>query len=183
MARAVGITSIVVTDDTDADAARLAGFIDIAIGRSAAAGTAANAASAYGLAPGSRPVMSVEGEVVAVKHVAEGEGVSYGYTYRTREPTSLALVGLGYSDGIPRLASNRAEALLSGCRRPVVGRIAMDQLVLDCGSDDPVAGDIVTLFGDPARGEPSASEWAAWTERSALELTAGLGVRILREAR
>jgi len=171
-----------VSDEHDAAMARVAGFTDVSVGRAPAVDPS-TAAAIYGVSPGSRPVLSVHGEVIAVKHVGAGAGVSYGYTHRTAAATSLTLVGLGYSDGIPRLASNRAEALVAGRRRPVIGRIAMDQLVLDSGSAEPSVGDEVVLFGDPARGEPSASEWAAWTERDALALTAGLGARIVREAR
>ena len=121
--------------------------------------------------------------MIAVKHVAAGAGVSYGYTHRTATPTTLALIGLGYADGVPRLASNRAQVLLAGGRRPLVGRIAMDQLVVDCGDSAPEVGATAVLFGDPARGEPSAAEWGVWTERDPLALLAGLGHRITREAR
>jgi alanine racemase len=68
-------------------------------------------------------------------------------------------------------------------RYPLVGRIAMDQLVIDLGDAEVPAGAEVVVFGDPARGEPSASAWAVHTERSPLALTAALGHRIRREAR
>jgi alanine racemase len=73
--------------------------------------------------------------------------------------------------------------LLAGRRRPLVGRIAMDQLVLDCGDDEPELGADVVMFGDAQRGEPTASEWGVWTERDPLALTAGLGERIRRAPR
>lgn len=182
VARDCGLTAILVSDEHDAIAARRAGFVDITVGR-APVDEVGDAGAVYGTTPGSRPVLALVGEVVAVKHVAAGAGVSYGYTHRTSRATTLALVGLGYSDGVPRLASNRAFVLAAGTRRPLVGRIAMDQLVLECGDTPPRPGDRVVLFGDPDRGEPTASEWAAWTERDALALTAGLGDRIVREAR
>jgi alanine racemase len=169
-----------VSDDRDADVARTVGFTDVRVGRrpDLAADT-----SAYGVSGRGRAVLSLMGEVIAVKQVAAGAGVSYGYTYRTAEATTLALIGLGYADGVPRLASNRAQVLLAGAKRPLVGRIAMDQLVVDCGGAEPEIGDAAVLFGDPERGEPSASEWGAWTERAPLALTAGLGRRIVREPR
>ena len=181
IAHDLGSRAIVVTDQRDADIAHRAGFTEIHVGRSwdePVAGTAA-----YGVEPGFRPVLSLVGEIVAVKHVAAGAGVSYGYTHRTTAPTTLALIGLGYADGVPRLASNRAQVLLAGERRPLVGRIAMDQLVVDCGDSAPEVGEAAVLFGDPARGEPSAAEWGVWTERDPLALLAGLGDRITREAR
>lgn len=182
VAREAGMVGIVVSDDHDADAARRAGFAEILVGR--ASGEPVMAADAiYGTAPGARSVLSLVGEVVAVKRVPADAGVSYGYTHRTTAPTVLALVGLGYADGVPRLASNRAEALLAGRRRGVVGRIAMDQLVLDCGEDEPEVGADAVIFGDAQRGEPTASEWGVWTERDPLALTAGLGERIRREPR
>lgn len=180
IARELGMTQIVVSDARDAQTARSFGFSDVVVGRTA---DVSPAGAIYGTVRGSRPVLSLVGEVVAVKHVAAGAGVSYGYTHRTAHATTLALVGLGYADGVPRLASNRAEAMLEGARRPLVGRIAMDQLVLDCGMTEPELGQLVVLFGDAERGEPTAAEWADWTERDALALTAGLGLRILREVR
>lgn len=138
-------------------------------------------AQAYGLDGTRTPVMTLSGEVIAVKHVGADAGVSYGYTYRTAEPTTLALVALGYADGVPRLASNRASVGVAGGVYPLVGRVAMDQFVVDCGSALPEVGDVAVVFGDVAHGHPAAVDWAAHTERSPLELTAGLGSRISRE--
>ncbi len=138
--------------------------------------------AAYGVDPdsGTRPVMSVVGEVVSVKHAAVGSGVSYGYSYRTTEDTTLSLVGLGYADGIPRLASNRASAWLGGGKHPVVGRVAMDQFVVQSGEASVEVGDEAFAFGDPAVGHPPVWEWAEQTGRTALELTAGIGPRVRR---
>jgi len=176
----------VVSDDADAAAAREAGFGgELVVGRLPADRPAVDALRAYGFADGTRPVLRLSGEVVAVKRVGADVGVSYGYTYRTTAPTTLALIGLGYADGIPRLASNRASVLIAGARRPIVGRIAMDQFVVDCGDGStglaPELGDEAVLFGDPDAGSPTAAEWAAATERTAPELTAGLGPRIRRD--
>jgi alanine racemase len=140
-------------------------------------------AAAYGLAPGTRPVLTLIGEVVAVKRVGADAGVSYGYSYRTTAPTTLALIALGYADGVPRLASSRATVQVGSGLHPLVGRVAMDQFVVDCGDDVPELGSDAVLFGDPHRGAPSALDWATATERTPLDLTAGLGQRIAREAR
>jgi alanine racemase len=138
--------------------------------------------AAYGIDPdlAVRPVMTLVGEVVAVKSAPVGSGVSYGYSYRTIGNTVLSLVALGYADGVPRLASNRASVWLGDGIHPVVGRIAMDQFVVESGDALVEVGDEVTLFGDPTIGHPSAEQWAAQTGRSALELTAGIGQRVRR---
>jgi alanine racemase len=173
-----GVVSILVSDERDADvAARF--FSDVPVSRlhHPDASTAA-----YGFDGSGTPVMTLTGEVLALKDVEAGAGVSYGYTYRTATASTLALVGLGYADGVPRLASNRARVLVGGRLLPLVGRVAMDQFVVDCGDTAPELGGEVVLFGDPAMGAPSVQEWATETERSPLALTAGLGRRIWRTA-
>ncbi len=121
----------------------------------------------YGLTPipgrdfGLRPAMSVRGRVLLTKRVARGQGVSYGHTYRTESETTLALVPLGYADGVPRAASNAASVRLAGSNRRIAGRVSMDQIVLDCGDDPVRAGDVAVLFGPGDDGEPTADDWAA----------------------
>lgn len=139
-------------------------------------------AAAYGIEPdsGMRPVMTVVGEVVSVKTAPVGSGVSYGYSYRTRRDTTLSLVGLGYADGIPRLASNRAFVWVGGGLHPLVGRVAMDQFVVETAAAPAVVGDEAVVFGDPALGHPAARLLAEQTGRTGLELTAGIGPRVRR---
>jgi alanine racemase len=182
VARDAGVASIVVSDQIDAEIARQY-FAEVLVGR-LSRDTIAIGAAAYGLDQdaAARPVMTLVGEVVAVKHVGADAGVSYGYSYRTSAPTTLALVALGYADGVPRLASNRATVHVGSGTHPLVGRVAMDQFVVDCGDDIPDLGSDAVLFGDPATGVPSAHEWATATEREPLDLTAGLGSRVSREA-
>lgn len=180
-ALSAGVRELVVSDERDAGVAISAGFTPGAVRVGREASDASDAA--YGLSGSGRPVFSLVGEVVALKRVERDAGVSYGYTYRTSSPTTLALVALGYADGVPRLASNRARVLVGETTHPLVGRIAMDQFVLDIGDTAVELGADAVLFGDPERGEPSALDWAAWTERTPLALTAGLAARITREAR
>ena len=107
-----------------------------------------------------RPAMTARARVALTKRVPAGQGVSYGHTYVTRSETTLALIPLGYADGVPRHASNAAPVRLGGKTRTIAGRVCMDQIVLDCG-DDPVApGDVATLFGPGDDGEPTATDWA-----------------------
>ena len=123
--------------------------------------------------------MTLETRVVAVRRVPENTGVSYGYLHRTAHETTLALIPLGYGDGINRDASMNGPVLLNGETYPVAGRIAMDQFLLNVG-DDPVAvGDHVVLFGDPAQGQPSVHDWAAAAHSIAYEIVTRLiGTRL-----
>jgi len=135
----------------------------------------------YGTGFGGEPVMTVSGEVLAVKQVPPGSAVSYGYTYRVEAAGRLALVGLGYADGLPRAASNRAHAAVRGSRVLVVGRIAMDQVMLDLGPADAQRGDDVVVWG--GGDAPRVGDWAAVSGFEPLALTAGLGARFTREWR
>lgn len=145
--------------------------------------------AAYGLPPdpqidtaalGLRPAMTFAAPVVAVRRIAAGEGVSYGFTYRAERPTTVALVPLGYAEGVPRAASGRAEVAIGGVRYPVAGRIAMDQLVVDVGDDVIAVGEDAVLWGDPATGAPSAQEWADWASTIGYEIVTRVGGRALR---
>ena len=147
--------------------------------------------AAYGLPPdrrvdttalGLRPAMTLAAPVVAVKRIAAGEGVSYGFTFVAARATTLALVPLGYADGVPRAASGRAEAAIGGARYPVAGRIAMDQLVLDLGEAEVAVGEEAVLWGDPATGAPSAEEWAEWAGTIGYEIVTRVGGRAERVA-
>lgn len=177
VARDTGIGRVIVSSEQDAVAARRAGFTSEAIQHT---GSSLNTLADFGVGDGRRAVMSLVGEVIAVKRVGAAAGVSYGYTYRTGAPTTLALIALGYADGVPRLASSAAPVLVGSRIHRVAGRIAMDQFVVDCGDDPPELGSDAVLFGDPSRGEPSLSDWAQLTQRSELDLTAGVGVRVER---
>lgn len=147
--------------------------------------------SVYGLSPvpelgspadfGLRPAMSLRSTVALVKRVPTGSGVSYLHHYTTTRETTLALVPLGYGDGVPRAASDKAEVLLGGARRRIAGVVAMDQFVLDVG-DDPVAvGDEVLLLGPGDQGEPTAQDWATATGTIDYEIVTRIGARVPRE--
>ena len=129
---------------------------------------------------GLRAAMTLRARVAAVRRVEPGTGVSYGHAWRATRPTTLALVPLGYADGVPRQASDRAEVLLAGARRRVVGRIAMDQFVVDAGDADVAVGDEVVLFGDPATGAPSADDWARAADTIGYEIVTRIGPRVRR---
>jgi alanine racemase len=143
----------------------------------------------YGLSPfgdrssadlGLQPAMTLRAAVAAVRRVPAGHGVSYGYDYRTPRETTLALVPLGYADGVPRNASGAGPVGIGGRRFTVAGRIAMDQFVVDVG-DHPVAvGDEAVLFGDPTLGVPAADEWADAASTINYEIVTRIGPRVPR---
>ncbi len=119
--------------------------------------------------------MTVRARVLITKRVPAGQGVSYGHTYVTKAETTLALVPLGYADGVPRAASNLAPVRLAGANRPIAGRVSMDQIVLDCG-DDPVApGDVAILFGPGDDGGPTADDWANAVDTINYEIVTRMG--------
>jgi alanine racemase len=131
-------------------------------------------------AMGLRPVMELGATVVAVRRVPAGTGISYGFVDRTARDTTLALVPVGYADGVPRAASGRAEVAIHGVRYPQVGRIAMDQFLVDVG-DAPVAvGDRAVLWGDPAHGAPRAADWARAAGTIGYEIVTRVGPRVTR---
>ena len=123
----------------------------------------------YGLSPvpqrggmGLIPAMTVKCPVVLVKSIRAGEGVSYGHTWIADRDTNLALLPIGYADGIPRALGGRLEVLINGRRRRGVGRVCMDQFVVDLGpgAPDVAEGDEAILFGPGDSGEPTAQDWA-----------------------
>ena len=123
----------------------------------------------YGLSPvpelgdmGLIPAMTVKCAVALVKSIRAGEGVSYGHTWIADRDTSLALLPIGYADGVFRTLGGRLDVLINGRRRPGVGRICMDQFLVDLGPGqvDVAEGDEAILFGPGTRGEPTAQDWA-----------------------
>jgi alanine racemase len=123
----------------------------------------------YGLSPipergdmGLRPAMTLKCTVVLVKSVKTGEGVSYGHTWVADRDTTLALLPIGYADGVFRTLSGRIDVLINGRLRRSVGRICMDQFVVDLGPGHPdvAEGDEAILFGPGTDGEPTAQDWA-----------------------
>jgi len=128
-----------------------------------------------------RPVMRLRSQLVNVKQIQAGAGVSYGWTWTADAPTTVGLVPLGYGDGIPRHASNRAWVGCSGGRVPVRGRICMDQFVIELGAGRVAEpGEEVILFGPGDRGEPTAGEWADWCDTIGYEIVTRIGSRVPR---
>ena len=127
-----------------------------------------------------RPAMTLTAPVVGVRSVRAGTTVGYGATWTASRRTHLALLPLGYADGLPRATAGRAEVLLRGRRRPVVGRISMDQVVVDVGDEAPGLGEVAVVFGPGDAGEPTVREWADWADTIEHEIVTGIGARVAR---
>lgn len=143
----------------------------------------------YGLRPSAeveppvplRPVMSLKSRVARLRTLPAGSSISYGRTYITTRPTAVALVPAGYGDGYHRLLSNRGAVLIGGRRAPIVGRVCMDQFVVDVSD---LAGvqqdDEVVLFGRQGEAEITAEEVAGWAETINYEVTTSILPRVTR---
>ncbi|MEJ7832097.1 MAG: alanine racemase [Nocardioides sp.] len=144
--------------------------------------------AAYGLDPapghtpdlGLVPAMTVRAGLAMVKAVAAGDSTSYGHTWTADHPTTVGLVPIGYADGVPRQAGNAAEVAVGGKRRPVRGRVCMDQFLVDLAGDEAAAGDEVVLFGDGADGAPTAQDWAEACGTISYEIVTRIGGRMAR---
>lgn len=140
----------------------------------------------YGLPPGPHadmtgftPAMTLRSTVALTKRVPAASGVSYGHAYHTAQDTRLALVPIGYADGLPRAAGNVAPVWIAGRRRTISGRVCMDQFVVDVGAD-VAAGDEVVVFGPGDRGEPTAEDWATALGTIGYEVVTRIGARVPR---
>ncbi len=111
---------------------------------------------------GLRPAMTLKCTVALVRSIRAGDGVSYAHTWIAERDTTVALLPVGYADGVFRTLSGRIDVLINGRRRRSVGRICMDQFVVDLGPDatDVAEGDDAILFGPGTQGEPTAQDWA-----------------------
>jgi alanine racemase len=146
----------------------------------------------YGLSPdvtnmgdskslGLKPAMKLFAKLQLVKSVKAGQSVGYGGTAITKSDTKLGVVTLGYADGVPRNANNSAGIYVAGKRAPIIGRVSMDQFVVDLGLDSLAKiGDEVIVFGDGSQGEYTIDEWAKACATINYEIVTRIGVRVPR---
>ena len=144
----------------------------------------------YGISPGPalaphcaplRPVMSLRARVAHVQRVDAGESISYGWRHTFDRATTVATVPIGYADGVPRrLSACGGAVLVGGRRRPIVGVVTMDQLMVDCGDDVVDVGDEVVLIGRQGDEVVTADEWAERLGTIAYEIVCGIGGRVPR---
>ncbi|WP_414585202.1 alanine racemase [Scytonema sp. PCC 10023] len=130
-----------------------------------------------------RPVLQVKARVTQVKTIAPGTGVSYGHQFIAKRELRLAVVGIGYADGVPRNLSNKMQVLIRGQRVPQIGTITMDQLMLDVSAlPDVREGEVVTLLGTEEKEQISAEDWANQLNTISWEILCGFKHRLPRVA-
>lgn len=128
------------------------------------------------------PAMTMTAEIALVKRISAGQGVSYNHTWVAPHDTTIAVIACGYADGIPRALSNGPTVAIGGRPFSIVGRICMDQFVVDVGSDGSgvAEGDRAVLFGTGASGEPTAGDWARAAGTIDYEILTGVRGRTAR---
>ena len=147
----------------------------------------------YGISPGSgvdalahdvRPALALHARVAHVQRLAPGEHVSYGWRHTVAQPTTIATVPIGYADGVPRrLWATGGEVLIGGKRRPIVGVVTMDQLMVAVGDDEVAVGAPVVLIGEQGGERITAAEWAERLGTIGYEIVCGISRRITRHTR
>ena len=129
----------------------------------------------YGISPGFHPVLSFKARVAYVKEAAAGRTISYGQTFIAPQTMTIATIAAGYADGFARHLSNGAQVLIHGRRCPVVGRVTMDQIMVDVsGVENVGCGDEVVFIGRQLDAEITASEVASWAGTIAWEVLCGI---------
>jgi alanine racemase len=143
----------------------------------------------YGLSPaaevdalefGLRPALRLVTEVAYTKRVEAGTPVSYGHRWRAPEDGVVATLPIGYADGVPRALTNRAQVLVRGRRRPMVGTVTMDQILIWCGDEEPAVGEEVVLIGTQDDESVRVEEWATATDTITYEIVTQLTARLPR---
>ena len=144
----------------------------------------------YGIAPGPgvadlcrelEPALSLKARVSHVQRVAAGEGISYGHHSVLSQAANVATLPVGYADGVPRrLSAQGGEVLLHGRRRPIVGVVTMDQLMVDCGDDGVGEGDEAVLIGRQGDDVITAGDWAEALGTIPYEIVCAMSARLPR---
>ena len=145
----------------------------------------------YGLYPSSelrtkidlKPVMSVKSKIIFVKTIRKGQGISYGHTFKAKQETTIAVLPIGYSNGYLRSLSNQAFVLIHGVRCPLVGRVTMDQVIIDVSAlalsgQLPQMGEEAVLIGHQRDQNISCDELALWADTISYEIVCALGSRL-----
>jgi alanine racemase len=128
-----------------------------------------------------KPAMKLKAKLNIVKEVKAGSSVGYGGTAVLKSDTKLGVVALGYADGIPRSTNNLAGVFVNKKRAPIIGRVSMDQFVVDLGiTSTAKTGDEVIVFGDGSNGEYTVDEWAKAANTINYEIITRIGPRVPR---
>jgi alanine racemase len=128
-----------------------------------------------------QPSLQVKARITQVKSLAAGSGVSYGHRYVADADRTIAVIGIGYADGVPRNLSTKIDVLLRGKRVPQLGSITMDQIILDVTDMPGVQeGEVVTLLGQDGSDSISADDWADILGTISWEILCGFKLRLPR---
>ena len=128
-----------------------------------------------------KPVLAVKARITHLKTIAPGTGVSYSHKFVAQQSMQIAIVGIGYADGVPRILSNQMQVVVNGQRVNQIGAITMDQLMLDVSNLQSVrAGDVVTLLGQAGSHTFSADHWADMANTISWEILCGFKHRLPR---
>ncbi len=128
-----------------------------------------------------KPVMELSSHIVSIKRMPKDSSISYGAEFKTKKETSIAIIPCGYGDGIPRILGNKGSVSIRGTRYPIVGRLCMDHLMVDIGSDPIPRYTPVTIFG-PDQGAPTALDIARLCNTIPYEITCGISTTVPRIA-
>ncbi len=132
-----------------------------------------------------KPVMSVKARIIFVQTISKGQGISYGHTFKAKEDLTVAILPIGYSNGYLRSLSNKAFVLIGGLRCPVIGRVTMDQIIVDVTAVTlsgriPKIGDEAIIIGSQKGARITADEVAGWADTISYEIICALGSRLPR---
>lgn len=139
----------------------------------------------YGLHPqGKRsnlhPAMSFKCRIAAARRVPAGSAISYGASYITKKETTIAILPVGYADGVSRRLSNQGEVLIDGNRFPIIGKVCMDHCMVDVGDFPIEIGQEVTLIGRQGNQEITVEDWADWLGTINYEVPCMISERVPR---
>lgn len=142
----------------------------------------------YGISPikefqeNFKPVLSLKSHILDIRTLSANHGISYGSTYTTNSKTNIASIGIGYGDGYPRSVSNQGGHVISGVNiLPILGRITMDQILVDVTNTKVNIGDEVILIGKNEHHEILASDVATWAQTIPWEIFTGITPRVIRK--
>jgi alanine racemase len=176
------------------DAVLRAGFGPVLVHLAATSGALTDPATHFGMARIGAGLVGIDpsetvalagasrftASVVQSASVPRGTAIGYGGAFVTERATNLGVIGVGYADGIPRELSAGAGIEIAGRRHPIVGRVSMDQIVVDTGAVSVPRGTIATVFGPEGGAVPSVQEWARWAGTIPHTIVTGIGTRVQR---
>jgi alanine racemase len=126
--------------------------------------------------------LSWKTKVVEIKNLPKGSCISYGCTFQLKRDSKIAILPVGYFDGIPRISSNKGHVIINGKKLPQLGRVTMNMLVIDATDLPKIkVGDIATIIGNEKNQVISAEDWGDWSESFNYEITTRINPNLIRK--